>query len=191
MSRHIRIQALGVALLALVMAPTTSQADDPYYNTYEGDLTVEVTCTMPDFVASATMHVFVDRYMAVTIDPAEMNYGGTEDLEECTYTRTGTWNLAPTGVYLDGPPAHLDVNENITFSEHIVMDCPPPAGFEKFPSGVLDGHLAFDWVTATTGTDVIQATNPQGDQTRWTLFLIVNVPTETRTWSAVKLLYDD
>ncbi|MFH1845828.1 MAG: hypothetical protein ABIF77_21805 [bacterium] len=187
------VALLGLVLLTAGVLPRIATAsgdrDDPFYNTYHGQLTVEVTCSMPAYTASATMDVDVDRHGTVTISEAVMNYGGSEDLQGCTYTRTGTWNLAPLGVYMDGPPAHLDVNENITFSEHIQMECPPPAGFEKWPSGLLDGHLAFDWFEATTGTAVVEAVTGEGDLTRWSLFLIVNVPTEAISWTAFKVRY--
>jgi hypothetical protein len=135
------------------------------------------------------MDVNVEGDGTVHIAEAVMEYGGSMALQECTYTRTGTWNLAPIGVYMEGPPAHLDVNENTTFSEHIQMECPPPAGFEKFPSGLYDGHIAFDWFEATTGTAVVEVITPLGDMVRWSLFLIVDVPAETISWSALKLRY--
>jgi len=187
-----------VVLLGLVVLTTVSfqshaiasdDRDDPFYNTYHGQLTVEVTCSMPAYTASATMDVDVDRHGTVTISEAVMDYGGSEQLEGCTYTRTGTWNLAPLGVYMDGPPAHLDVNENITFSETIKMECPGPGGFTEHPSGLLDGHLAFDWFEATTGTAVVQVATPEGDLTRWTLYLVVDVPSEAISWTALKVRY--
>ncbi len=194
-----RIRPVGLVLLCalplLAVGPGNAPADpsrDPVLDrAYEGFLHVLFTCSHPQFESSAQMDVHVTIDGIVTVSEATMNYGGTEP-GECTYTRTGTWNLAPYGYYRVGPPQHIEVNENITFSEHLLMVCPPPVGtvMDESPSGNLNGGLAFDFLEAQTDGAVVQVVNGD-DSIRWTLGLVPSLPVEKATWSAIKALYAD
>jgi len=163
-------------------------------HTYAGFLYVEFICTMPEFSSSAQMDVHINRQGVVSISDADMSYGGSEDLQDgCVYERTGTWEIRPYGYYLSGPPEHIAVNENIFFSEHITMICPPPVGtaIDESPSGQLNGGLAFDFADALMDGAVVEASNGVGDLIRWTLGLVVGLPNEQVSWSAMKARYSD
>jgi hypothetical protein len=194
-----RIRLVGPVLLCalplLAFGPGDAPADpsrDPVLDrAYDGFLNVEFTCSYPDFESSAQMDVHIGIYGVVTISEATMNYGGSEP-RECTYTRTGTWDIAPLGYYRAGPPQHIEVDENVAFSEHLLMVCPPPVGtiLDETLSDVLHGGLAFDFLEAQTDGAVVQVVNGT-DTIRWTLGLVPSLPTEKTSWSAIKALYAD
>jgi hypothetical protein len=195
-----RVRLAGLAFLImlplLAVGPGPAPADpsrDPVLDrAYEGFLSVELICSYPQFESSAQMDVHIGIYGVVTISDAAMNYGGTEP-GECDYTRTGTWNIAPLGYYRAGPPQQIEVDENVDYSEHLLMVCPPPVGtvMDKTPSGTWHGGLAFDFLDAQMGGAVVEATNEFGDLVRWTLGLVPSLPVEKATWSAIKALYAD
>jgi hypothetical protein len=172
-------------------APADPSRDQVLDRAYGGFLHVVFICSVPQFESSAQMDVHIGIYGVVTISEATMDYGGSVQLDECTYTRTGTWNIAPYGYYRAGPPEHIEVHENINFSEHLLMECPPPAGtvMDESPSGQLNGGLAFDFLDAQMDGAVVEVNNGEGDLIRWTLGLVPSLPVERATWSAIKALY--
>lgn len=178
------------AILLLLFVVPLARAEGPGRR-YVGILHVTHTCPTPQFQESATMDVEVLPDGDVIIADATMHYGGTEQLEGCTYTRTGDWQISPLGWYQAGPPAHVEVDENIQFSEHILMECDPPLGtvIDEWPEGTYDGHLAFPWDEASIdGAVVVGTGDPQNDVV-WRLTLIPALPIDHPTWSTVKALY--
>jgi hypothetical protein len=90
-----------------------------------------------------------------------------------------------------GPPAHVEVDENTYFSEHLLMECPPPIGtvIDEYPEGWYRGHLAFDWIEATADGAVVSGTGDPENDVVWTLTLIPGLPVEGSTWTTVKWTY--
>ncbi len=197
-----RILPVILVLLLVGLGITTLPADAPADPTgpavldhsFVGFLHVQFNCSMPQFQSSAQMDVHIARDGTVTITDTEMSYGGSEDLQDgCVYERTGTWSIMPIGIYMSGPPEHIAVDENIVFSEHITMICPPPVGvvMDESPTGNLNGGLAFDFIDAQLDGAVVEVNNGPGDLIRWTLGLVVELPSERSSWSAIKVRYAD
>jgi len=186
MSRRI----LACSVLAVVLLSSPASAEGPGRK-YYGLLQVEHICPMPAFHATASMNVEVLPDGTVVIDDGTMHYEGEEQLEGCTYTRTGDWDIQPLGWYQPGPPAHVEIDENTHFSEHIRMECDPPIGvvIDEFPSGTYDGHLGFPWDEATTTGASVAGTGDPANDVIWTLTLLPGLPVEQSAWSTIKALY--
>jgi hypothetical protein len=184
-----------LASLTFSISSALAQIDpDPVDHVFVGELHVQVNGAHPYFQSSAQMDVEVGRDGIAVIEAGELSFNGSMDLDDgCVLERSGTWELDPYGQHQNGPPEHLAVGENTVYLEHILIRCPPPIGIvmDETLYDYWDGGLVFDWVDATMGDAVLTATNDQGDTVTWTLWLLVQLPNEKTTWSALKARYSN
>ena len=184
------LRRLTSLTLLVLLLPALAAAEGPDRK-YYGVLHVVHTCPLPQFQATAVMDVEVLVDGSVLIGDATMHYEGEEELGGCTYTRNGDWDIQPLGWYQPGPPAHVEIDENTQFSEHIRMECDPPVGvvIDEYPDGVYDGHLAFLWNEATADGATVSGTGDPDNDVVWTLTLLPGLPLEQPAWSTVKARY--
>ncbi|MBD3221327.1 NTP transferase domain-containing protein [bacterium] len=98
--------------------------------------------------------------------------------------------LSPDGTYESGPPAHLAVDENVAYTEQIILTCPGYTVDEDV-TGNLNGGLAFDIDEAVVDGAVVGVTTETGDAIVWTLHLTPQLPVEGASWSRIKARYHD
>ncbi|MEZ4387972.1 MAG: hypothetical protein R3D98_10450 [Candidatus Krumholzibacteriia bacterium] len=176
-------------LVLLTTAGAVAADRDLPETPYVGVLHVALTCSMPPFQSEASVDVEVSGDGTVDFGSATMTYGGSMPLDdECTYERSGSWEIVPLGTYESGPPRHLAVDENVAYHEELTLTCPGYV-IEDGSDGNLNGGMAFDIDDAILGGAVVAVVGETGDAIVWTLTLTPQLPVEAASWSRIKARY--
>ncbi|MBN2523274.1 MAG: hypothetical protein JXB24_08350 [Bacteroidales bacterium] len=109
------IPILGMLTLYLLLSGCSKEEEDVFEQGFDGLLEVEYVNTFPDWITSDEMITSISKSGEVLIEAGSLNYSGEYIMDDTKITRSGSWQLKPSGhITTEGGITYVVVNPNIS-----------------------------------------------------------------------------